>query len=140
MVLTLSDCCPGRPGNFLIDSGGTQHTANTLIGYFIEDTTAMIKGSAILLSLLTGCLFFGTTAFGQDLACTPVIEKKCTECHDVSTICAKVKKKKSSSTWKQTLATMIDEGASPSKEEVKMLVQCLSEPSKEIRSLCQIEK
>lgn len=100
----------------------------------------MKKRFALLLCLTAGSLLSATTIFGQDLACTPVIEKKCTECHDVSTICAKVKKKKSSSTWKQTLATMIDEGATPSKAEVKMLVQCLSEPSDEIRSLCQIEK
>lgn len=100
----------------------------------------MKKGITLLICLTAGTLLSATAALGQDLACTPVIEKKCTECHDVATICAKVKKKRSSSTWKETLATMIDEGASPSKAEVNVLVQCLSEPSAEIRSLCQIEK
>lgn len=104
------------------------------------EISAMKSRHVSILLLAAGFLLFATAGFGQDLSCTPVLEKKCTECHDISTICAKVKKKKSPATWKDTLATMVDEGASVSKAENKMLVHCLSKPTDEIRSLCQLSQ
>jgi hypothetical protein len=73
----------------------------------------------VLLGLLCGC------QSGE--SCHNVVNAKCIECHSTETSCTKIGQ--SEDWWLRTIDAMVKLGADVSKQERKVLAECLSNPS-----------
>ncbi|GAB4337885.1 MAG: hypothetical protein Kow0089_09430 [Desulfobulbaceae bacterium] len=79
-------------------------------------------------------------------SCTQLLMSRCETCHYVTRVCQKVERESrkkswfggSRGSWKRTVRNMVRQGAQLSKEEEKILVDCLSKPSEEVLSLCKL--
>ncbi len=79
-------------------------------------------------------------ADGAERDCLDLLKSKCLDCHYETRICYKVKKRKSSWSWKRTLKAMRVNGAELSDGEIRRLVSCLSRPDRKVLSYCGASK
>ena len=96
----------------------------------------------VLLIAFWGCLGWSIVLPQKAMAgeCRPLLEQKCSDCHFVSRVCQKLKKKKGSWFWKRTVKSMIVHGAVLSDGDVKLLVNCLSNPDDTVLNICVSQK
>lgn len=74
------------------------------------------------------------------ITCFQLLEKRCQKCHYLERVCQGVDKK-SKRKWKATLKRMVKRrGATLSKEEHRILLDCLSPPSPDIKKGCASTK
>ena len=68
--------------------------------------------------------------------CESLLRAKCTHCHYETRVCQKLGKK-SKRGWRATVRRMVKHGAELSKEEQKVLVECLSTRQKGAEAFCR---
>jgi hypothetical protein len=73
-------------------------------------------------------------ASGTDGQCTQLLNTVCNDCHNTDRVCDSMggPEKK----WKAILDWMISNGAELEKEEITLLVNCLTEPFEEAKKAC----
>ena len=81
-------------------------------------------------------LALNSAAVRADENCAELVTTRCELCHYKTRICEKLGKK-SKSSWKRTVKTMVRYGAKLSKGEQKQLIRCLSKPDAGISALCE---
>ena len=86
-------------------------------------------------------LFFSpvSVSVASDVSCADLVKTNCLSCHSETRICQKIKKGKGKGAWKNTMQSMIRNGANVSKSEQKLLITCLSKPDSGIRNLCPMK-
>jgi hypothetical protein len=68
--------------------------------------------------------------------CQGILVNKCSDCHHLTRICQKLGKK-SKGDWRRSIKRMIRKGTVLSKEEQKLLVQCLHKQQEGAKKACQ---
>jgi len=68
--------------------------------------------------------------------CAALVERKCTDCHQISRVCKKVGKK-SRTRWKRTIKRMVRHGTSLGKDEFNTILNCLLKPGDDVRAMCE---
>jgi hypothetical protein len=72
----------------------------------------------------------------SQITCFQLLEKRCQECHYLERVCQELEKK-SKRKWNATLKRMVKRrGATLSKEEHRILLDCLSPPSPDVKKGC----
>ncbi len=72
----------------------------------------------------------------SDESCLDRVRSNCLDCHQETRICQKIRKNKNTGAWKKTIKSMVRNGAQVSKDDHKLLADCLSAPDAGIRELC----
>ena len=72
----------------------------------------------------------------EDASCAVLLLTKCDSCHYLTRVCYRLGKK-SKRGWKSTLKVMIRRGALLTKNEQKVLLECLSSPEGEAQTTCR---
>ena len=72
--------------------------------------------------------------------CSELLSNRCEACHYNTRVCQKVQQKKGKGSWRRTVKNMVKQGAKLSKDEQKILVDCLSKPAPEVLEYCDIKK
>jgi hypothetical protein len=99
----------------------------TLSNFTDPSVKKFLMGIAFL-ALLCGC------QSGE--SCHKVLKAKCIECHSTETSCAKIGQ--SEDWWLRTIDAMVKLGADVSKQERKVLAECLStSPETNLEKICQ---
>jgi uncharacterized membrane protein len=83
-----------------------------------------------------GLLVCFSAQAGADEECAKLITTRCEVCHYKTRICESLGKK-SKGSWKRTMRNMVSYGAQVNKKEQAHLVNCLKDPSEDIKALCQ---
>ena len=83
------------------------------------------------------CCFAGFAAAAEEApGCGEILQARCQVCHNYNEIC-KQAGERSKRGWKKTVKRMIkNHDADITKDESKILVDCLATPSPEIKKVC----
>jgi hypothetical protein len=68
--------------------------------------------------------------------CEEILVAKCSDCHHLTRVCQKLGKK-SKGDWRRSIKRMIRKGAVLSKDEQKILVQCMYKQQEGAQKACQ---
>ena len=69
-------------------------------------------------------------------ACEATLVNKCSSCHHLTRVCQKLGKK-GKGDWRRSIKRMIRKGAVLSKEEEKLLIQCLYKQQEGAQNACR---
>ena len=107
------------------------------MSHCIKSFRILLVVSVIFLALAQGLTPREVSA-GEE--CKVLLQQKCVTCHFVKYICPKIEKNSGLIYWKWTLHSMIKEGAMLSDQEEKQLVDCLTNPDAQVKTLCPVKK
>nr|WP_321465235.1 hypothetical protein [uncultured Desulfobulbus sp.] len=94
------------------------------------------QSAAMALAVLAGLLIISQGGSQAEEGCGPMVENKCSSCHFVTHICAKIDQGKGSFYWKRIIENMVISGMVATDKEQGQLVQCLASPDTKVRALC----
>ncbi|MBU0729826.1 MAG: hypothetical protein KKE17_11915 [Proteobacteria bacterium] len=83
-----------------------------------------MKLLVLFLSVATLLMFFPLQEISAENRCGPLLETQCEQCHYKTRICQSLGKK-SKWKWRNTIRAMVKKGAKLTREEEKILVECL---------------
>jgi cytochrome c5 len=97
-------------------------------------TTVGLMGSIFLYTACSGSTEVASAPAGLD--CRTMINSKCVKCHYKTRICDALGTK-SKRNWKRTVKFMVKQGAQLTKDDQKVMVECLNSMPKGSDTVCK---
>ena len=89
----------------------------------------------LVITIFAIILLSTSSAIAKD-NCAPLLENKCTECHNLNRVCEKLGKK-NKKRWVRTIKRMVKRGAKLTKSEKKEILNCLVDQSPGTLQACK---